>query len=533
MMSAPAASPESTNRRMAATYRNQKAPRGGARSRLRRLAAQLSPPTAEQRCAAAVAVGGDSNQECLRVAPFQFHVTPPIGTPLMDGGVTAATEVLTPLTARGVVLLGVEGGPVILCAVDWVGISNESHDRLRGALARGCDTAPSRVALHTIHQHDAPGSDSATDRLLQAHGLPGISMVEPFLPEVSAQFEAATRQAVAAGGGTPVTHVGAGSAVVERVASNRHIMGDDGLVAIQRQSSTGGSPEAAAAPEGLVDPLLKVLGLWHNHTVLASLSFYATHPMCNYGEGQVQWDFMGIAREQFEQTGLLGNATAVHFTGAGGNVAAGKYNDGQPQRKQELAGRVATAMVGAWRDASAHRRPITAAEVAWHAQPVALPLKPSLCGPEPPLLARIDDTSNGKGNVHVPEAVYPRIAAAQDVIFARRCKAGATVDVTCLTVGDAVRVVGMPGEPFVEYQLAAQAMASETAAIAGGSNPTVMMAAYGDMGPSYIGTAASYSYGPHCYETSGPSRTTADAEPLLLDAIQCLLDKSTGATTNG
>ena len=91
----------------------------------------------------------------------------------MDGGVTAAVEVLTPLTARGVVLLGVGGGPVVLCAVDWVGIANESHDRLKDALARGCDTAPSRVALHTVHQHDAPGSDSATDRLLQAHDLAG------------------------------------------------------------------------------------------------------------------------------------------------------------------------------------------------------------------------------------------------------------------------------------------------------------------------------------------------------------------------
>jgi hypothetical protein len=42
-----------------------------------------------------------------------------------------------------------------------------------------------------------------------------------------ARFEAAAR-AAATGGGEAVTHLGAGSAVVTRVASNRHIMGTDG-----------------------------------------------------------------------------------------------------------------------------------------------------------------------------------------------------------------------------------------------------------------------------------------------------------------
>jgi hypothetical protein len=33
-------------------------------------------------------------------------------------------------------------------------------------------------------------------------------------------------------------------------------------------------------------------------------------------------------------------AAAIHFTGAAGNVAAGKYNDGDPARRAELAGYV-------------------------------------------------------------------------------------------------------------------------------------------------------------------------------------------------
>ena len=81
--------------------------------------------------------------------------TPPVGTPLMNGGsVDNAREIVTPLTARGLVVLGLpSGGPVVLCAVDWTGIANESHDRFRAALAAGAGTDTARVALHTLHQH--------------------------------------------------------------------------------------------------------------------------------------------------------------------------------------------------------------------------------------------------------------------------------------------------------------------------------------------------------------------------------------------
>jgi hypothetical protein len=161
---------------------------------------------------------------------------------------------------------------------------------------------------------------------------------------------------------------------------------------------------------------------------------------------------------------------------------------------------------------------------------VLLPLKPELAGPEAPLLACIDDSSDGKDNLGDPTSVYPRIFAAQDVVFARRARAGRTIDLTCLHLGDVARVLGMPGELFVEYQLAAQRImltkpADEEEEEAG-SGSAVMMAAYGDVGPGYIGTAASYDYGPLCYETSpdrNNSRVTAASEEVLMQGIHRLL----------
>jgi hypothetical protein len=197
-----------------------------------------------------------------RVATFCVDATPPLGTPLMNGGsVDHASEVVTPLTARGLVLSGLPGGgPVVLCAVDWTGIANESHDRFRAALAKGACTTIARVALHTLHQHDAPGTGSASDSLLAKYGFAG-RVSNPALDDaVVSRLESAARTAVSAG--TVVAEVSAGAGRVQRVASNRRILGPDGRVILQRQSAGAKNPAAAAAPEGTIDPWLRVLVLY-------------------------------------------------------------------------------------------------------------------------------------------------------------------------------------------------------------------------------------------------------------------------------
>ena len=62
-----------------------------------------------------------AEEKPLAVATFQIDATPPLGTPLCDGGVTPARKIVDPLSARGLVLLN-HDLPIVLCAVDWVGI---------------------------------------------------------------------------------------------------------------------------------------------------------------------------------------------------------------------------------------------------------------------------------------------------------------------------------------------------------------------------------------------------------------------------
>ena len=70
----------------------------------------------------------------------------------------------------------------------------------------------------------------------------------------------------------------------------------------------------------------------------------------------------------------------------------------------------------------------------------------------------------------------------------------------------------MPGELFVEYQLAAQKLKPDA---------FVCMAAYGDYGTGYIGTAEAYTQGG--YETGIVSRVTPRAEAILMEAVRELL----------
>src|SRR5690606_30013834 len=150
----------------------------------------------------------------------------------------------TPLTARGIILLGAEE-PIVLCAIDWVGIANESHDRFREAMAEAVGTETARVTLHSVHLHDAPGSDFATERLLAEQGLGGRYSNMDFDADVMQRLATAAKAALETA--QPVTHIGLGAGRVEKVASNRRILGPDGRVILQRQSSSGRNPAAREA----------------------------------------------------------------------------------------------------------------------------------------------------------------------------------------------------------------------------------------------------------------------------------------------
>jgi hypothetical protein len=306
---------------------------------------------------------------------------------------------------------------------------------------------------------------------------------------------AARAVAVAVSGAEPVTHIGLGQAKVEKVASNRRILGPDGKVKYVRYTSCP-DPKIRAEPVGTIDPMLKMISFWNGDRPIVALTYYATHPQSYYRTGQANPDFPGIARDQRQKATRVPH---VHFDGAGGNIGAGKWNDGSHENRQILADRVAAGMAQAWE--ATKKTPVTASDLGWETLPVALPPAPHL--EEGRLVATLENKA---------AKVKDRAKAANDLVWLRRCKAGDAIDVSCLRLGSA-RVLHLPGELFVEYQLAAQAMRPDL---------LVAMAAYSDYAPGYIGTEVAYPQGG--YETQPSSSLVAPSvERVLIAAIKRLL----------
>src|SRR5437667_3734887 len=426
----------------------------------------------------------------LRVATFDVDATPPIGPMMAYDPVTNRWDL--GLRARGIVLLGT-GEPIVLCAVDWIGIANEGHDAFRNALAGAAGTSARRVAVHSLHQHDAPDCDFSAERILKEAGLDPRQYDGRFQRQVISNLETAVREALPRA--QKLTHLGLGEARVEKVASNRRILGPDGKVRDTRWTATK-DPKIRAEPEGVIDPVVSLVSFWNGERPVAVLSYYATHPQSYYRTGIPNPDFPGLAR--FFRQLAVPAALHIHFNGAGGNIGAGKYNDGSPENRLALAERLADGMRRAWENTK--REPVGARDVSWDIEPVALPPSKHLVREK--LEAQL---RNG-------EAAFLAQGGASRLAWLRRCQEGRQYDVVCLGLGRA-RILHLPGELFVEYQLAAKAERPDL---------FVAVAAYGDYAPWYIGTAVAYEQGG--YETSpGASNVAPEVEPALLAAIRKLL----------
>jgi hypothetical protein len=426
----------------------------------------------------------------VAVATFDVDATPPLGSAMAYDTVKRIDELT--LRCRGIVITGIEN-PIVLCAVDWIGIANEGHEAFRVALAAAAKTRPDHVAVHALHQHDAPGCDFTAERLLKNLGINGFERFNSsFQREVISRAATAITDALPKA--RPVSHWGWGRAEVRDIASARRILGPDGRVRATRYSATK-DPAVRAEPVGNIDPFVSSISFWDGTTPVAVLTAYACHPQSYYRLGIPSPDFPGIAR--FIRGQDLPNTLHVHFNGAGGNVTAGKFNDGARENRIALATRLAEGMRSAL--ANTEKHPLDEHSIGWASVPVLLPVAPHL---------------NRESLIQQLRSTPPKgyVSFADQLAWLERSGEGKPLNITCLKLGSA-RMIHLPGELFVEYQIAAQKMRD---------NGQVMLAAYGDYGPAYIGTAASYEEGG--YETSpGASNVAPASEKILLETMQKLL----------
>jgi hypothetical protein len=432
------------------------------------------------RSAARAAGEGGSGAPGLRIATFRADLTPPIGHPLCGGWISPATEVLDPLEAVGFVILGA-GAPQVVCAIDWTGVLNAEHLAWREAIARAVGTTPDRVALQCVHQHDAPFVCFRADELLRPYGFAVVDRA----------FVAAMRDRLAAAAGAslatarPLTHVARGAAPVEQIAGNRRVLLDAAGKVVRMRGSSCRDAELIALPEGLIDPQLRTVAFYSGETRVAACHYYACHPMSHYGKGRVSSDYVGLARRrrQQEDPGCL----HLYFTGAAGDISAGKYNDGSIEARVRLTERLHRAMLRS--EESLQPRPLQ--RVRWSTRDILPPPDPSFTPAQ--LRAQLADPSKTQ---------VLRSIAAMRLSWRDRVDSGLPICVSALHLDD-ISLLHLPAESFVEYQLLAQGVSPDR---------FVATAAYGDGGPWYLPTKPEYPKGG--YEVS-----VAFCDPVVDDIL--------------
>ena len=428
----------------------------------------------------------------LRLATFRFDVTPPEGHSLCGGWIRPVVGVDDPLEAMGYVLLGI-GKPIVVCAVDWTGLANSAHIQWRKALADAAKTTIDRVAVQCVHQHNAPFACMDAQAIVQEQGdLPDIVNPVFFDRCLKNARDAVTKSLKKT---IPVTHVAHGEARVEKVAANRRIIGLNGKLISQRGSSSR-KPEHHRFPEGLIDPMLKTVAFYNGKKKLVASHFYACHPMSYYGDGRVSADFCGLARRRMQKREP--DCLHLYFNGCGGNIGAGKYNNGSKEARIELTQRMFDGIT----TSNATLKPEPIRSFAWETEDILPPLDPRFN--EEQLLVGIRNKTN---------RVVARNRPSYTVAFIRRVKEGIPITLSSLHVND-ISMLHLPAESFIEYQLRAQAIAP---------NRFVACAAYGDGGPWYIPVKEAYPQGGYAV---GVAWCSPQIDPLMSNGIQTLLSRS-------
>lgn len=427
-------------------------------------------------------VADQANGNGLQLATFRFDVTPALGHSCCGGWIAPVAVVDDPLEATGFVLLGT-GKPLVICAVDWTGLLNEAHLEWRVALAEAAGTTPDRVAVHCVHQHNAPLACLESEGMVAAQGdLPHVVDVDFFQQCLERARGAVTRSL---GQAQPLTHVATGQGKVEKVAGNRRVLRDEqGRVTAMRGSACK-DPTLQALPEGLIDPWLKTVAFYNGSKKIAACHYYATHPMSYYGDGRVSSDFAGLARKARQQQEP--DCLHLYFTGCAGNIAAGKYNDGSKEARPVLVERVLAGIQASEQEL----KPVAIGQVEWRTADV-LPVP----------RAGMDASALAQQIAEKSSLVVNRIRPAYMLSWLRRLERKQPLVLSALRIND-VSLLHLPAECFIEYQLRAQEMRP---------NGFVATAAYGDGGPWYIPVKEEYPNGG--YEVS-----VAFCEPSVDDVL--------------
>jgi hypothetical protein len=392
----------------------------------------------------------------LQVGSACTDITPPLGA--YDGRLGKQVEVIAdPVTAR-VIYLEQPGGeePVVLAMGDFGGITHDTDRRLRRLIGEAVGVSPLRVRINASHNHTCIGGYRTTQQLYETVGHQFLNLewfeqtVEAGFVEAACRAQADRREATVAVGAAPVA----------QVISNRSYVDEEGVVRVRFGVS---DEQGRQAPRGLYDPDLYALSFRDATTdqPIVTVINVACHATSLASRGQlISPDFPGYA------VGLVEQATggpAFYLHGAGGNVGPGRDADGTLEGAKVLAGRIAEAALLALRRA----RPCPPAPLHLHTWTQPIDLRPDL--PNEAVARRDFEQCAAQPSPSISELW--RRAALLEVVSQREVVSQCELFV--LHHGDWC-LAGLPGESFVESQLAIRGASPVPFTLVGGYYDTTL-----------------------------------------------------------
>ena len=187
--------------------------------------------------------------------------------------------------------------------------------------------------------------------------------------------------------------------------------------------------------------------------------------MSYYGEGGVNYDFVGMARAKMQEE--IPEAQYLYFSGCSGDVVAGKYNDRSHEERPKLANRLYAAMHESW--VKTQRYPLVTAD--FRSVTMQLPMRET---------ETFVEAEQRKVLENKDAKQFKRNLAAMGLSWRKHHAQGRGIDVPSVDFGEAQFLL-MPAESFVQYQLSAQALRPDQ---------TILVAGYGESAPGYIPSAS-------------------------------------------
>ena len=432
----------------------------------------------------------------LRAGAAAVDITPALGTHLSGSGMgerRGARSVLDPLYARAVVL---ESGDrrVCLISLDATIVTADYTERIRAGVAAQAGVEPAAILVHAVQTHSAPSlgyfmldPDFPLHTTAETEYLRGAERVWSDLAAA-----AAVRAAVTAAGDLQPVRVGVGRGLVAGDAFNRRGVGRDGTILMPKPQGRAQQPlgiTELSHLEGPMDPELGVLCLRRpDGATVAALLHYTCHPVNVFGQRDTYYDVSADwcgALAGGVQGILGGDAVAMVLNGCCGNLNPWHPFDPEHTPDHRRMGASLTTMAGrildtlAYADEARLEARVRHIDLAYREIPPARREEVERLlrqHPEPP---RGDD-----GEV---DPTWFRAASTRSVELCRAREPVFDYEIQALRIGDTA-VVGLPGEPFVEGQLAIKLAAPSTYTF-----PTHLTTQY----VGYLPTRDAYARGGH------------------------------------